>query len=308
MSDIRSPWFSALAAVFLLLLFTACVETTKTQAAEGDPDALKTKVTEYVKSLLPQLQDPQVTAIEKSTDTPFYKAELSFNNRGRPQSTEIYITLDQKYLILGQVWDLQVDPLRARWDQRLEGAEERVAKADISDRPFKGNKDASVVVMEFSDYQCPYCSQAYKNLERQVMEEFGDQIKLVFKHLPLEQLHPWAKKASIAAVCAYVQKPEAFWDMHSRFFENQQEITVENLRDKVSAYASEIELEGDAFLACFDEEKTSSVVEADLSEAQQLGINSTPTFMINGALFPGAIPFDEMSAYIKFALEDAQDR
>lgn len=297
----------AMKALLIFFVFSGAVFSACAQNAEPAPDTetLKTKIAEYMSSLFPNLQDVSVGEIEPDSSGPFLKAAVSFKNRGRPQNTEVHVTDDGKYLIIGQVWDLNVDPSRARWQQMAQGSEERAAGIDLTDRPSKGAADASVVVVEYSDYQCPYCSRAFNTLEGKLMEEYGDKIRLVFKHLPLEQLHPWAKKAAVAAACTYVQSPEAFWGMHSRLFENQKAITKENLREKIEEFGKELNLDGAALMTCFDEDGAVSVVEADLREAQQLGVTSTPTFMINGTPVAGAVPFAEMASYIDRALEDA---
>lgn len=301
-----------LIAVFVLT-FSACAQSSASETAkspqalsEAELEAAKQRIKDYMSALYPNLQDISVLEVTPEPDKPFLKGTVEFKNRGQVQKSQVFVTPDSRYLILGQLWDMDVDPARARWEQRKVGAEERLAKVDLTDRPYKGDPNASVVILEFSDYQCPFCSRAYATLEEQVVEKYGDRVKLVFKHLPLESLHPWAKKAAVATTCGYVQSPEFFWKLHSSIFTNQKEITVENLREKVDGFASEIEgLDKERLLSCFDGEETISVVQADLAEAQQLGLRSTPSFLVNGALVGGAISFEEMSTYLDLALEDA---
>ncbi len=291
----------------ILTVLSALVLAACAQSAESfDEEATKTRIIEYFQTFFPQLSDVQVVGIEPTEDSPFLKVSVSFTNRGREQTQPVYLTPDGKHLVLGQVWDLTRDPGQVRWEQKKEGADERLAKLDLHNRPFKGNPDAKVTVVEFSDYQCPYCSRAYATLENQLVESYGDRVKFVFKHLPLEQLHPWAKKASIAAACAHQQSQDGFWGFHKAFFENQRAITVENLRDKVQEFGGSLELQIDPLLACFDNDASSTLVEADMHDATELGITSTPTFLINGALVAGAIPFEEMAGYVDQALKDAE--
>jgi protein-disulfide isomerase len=296
-------------SVFACLVLSACAEggaAGEPAPGELDIEPVKAKVAEYMTSLYPNISEVIIEDVTREEGFPYYKAILLLKSGNRQQKTQVHISGDGQYLVLGQVWDLTVDPAVAKWNQKKQGAEDRLAKIDLTDRPFKGNPDASVVVMEFSDYQCPYCSRAYLGLEQQLLEKYGDQIKLVFKHLPLD-MHKWAKKGAVAAACAYVQDPSLFWEIHSRLFTNQKTITVDNLREKVEGFAEETALDKEEFLGCFDSDRTVSVVEADLSEAQQLGLRSTPTFLINGALVSGAIPFEEMASYIDLALAEAAD-
>ncbi len=285
------------------LVLAACAQ----DAAGYDEEATRARIVAYFETFFPQLSAVQVVEISEEEDSPFVRVDVSFVNRGQQQTQPVYMTADGERLILGQIWDLTKDPRDYQWEQKTEGAEERMSKLDLSGSPYRGNADAKVTVVEFSDYQCPYCSRAYATLEGQLVETYGDRVKFVFKHLPLESLHPWAKKASIAAACAQQQSLDAFWGFHGKLFENQRAITVENLREKVEEFAGELNLEKEPLLACFDSEATAALVENDLREASQIGIGSTPTFLVNGALISGAVPFEEMSSYVERALEDAKE-
>lgn len=287
--------------ILAVLTLAACAQSADTY----DEDATEAQIVEYFEAFYPQLSQLEVESIQEKEGSPFLEVSISFLNRGRKQTQSVWITPDRKHLVLGQVWDLTKDPKRVQWEQKKEGAEDRLAKLDLSQSPHKGNPDAEVVVVEYSDYQCPYCSRAYSTLENQLIENYGDRVKFVYKHLPLEQLHPWAKKASVAAVCAQEQSLEGFWTIHRLLFENQRAITTENLRDKVEEFAAQTSLEVGPLMECFDNEATVAQVEADMREAGQLGITSTPTFLVNGALISGAVPFEEMSGYVNRALEDA---
>lgn len=308
MLQTRAPRALFILSVILCLVLPACAQSEATEP-EVDTAAVQQKIVAYMTALYPNLQGVEVESLEKDASLPFLKGTVVFNNRGRQQKSQVYVTGDGKYLVLGQVWDMDMDPAEARWEQRKQGSEERLAKVDITDRPFKGNPEAPVLVVEFSDYQCPFCARAYTTLEQELLTKYGDRIKLVFKHLPLESLHPWAKKAAVGAACAYIQQPELFWEIHNRLFENQKSISVENLRDRLGEFADEVEgLDKESLLACFDEQRTVSVVEADQNEAQALGLSSTPTFLVNGALIAGAVPLEEMTAYIDLALKEAEGK
>lgn len=294
----RSVW---ILGAGLVLILATCASS---QSPSADLDSLKEKVTRYLEELFPNLQKIEVSDLERNGEQ-FLTARVTFVTAGRPRQQQVHLTSDGKNLILGQIWDLTISPQRARWNNKSRGAEERMAKLDLIDRPFRGPADAAVTVVEFSDYQCPYCSRAYQTVDQRLVEEYGQRIKFVFKHLPLESLHPWARKASVAAACAYVQQQEAFWNLHALLFRDQKQITQDNLRNKIEAYAGELGLDVPAMLDCYDTDATKSVVEADLAEAMSLGISSTPTYLINGAVVQGVVAFEEMRSYIDFALEEA---
>ena len=238
-------------------------------------------------------------------EAPFLLVRVSYQAGNKPQASEFHITEDGKYLVLGQVWDLSVGPQKARWNRLSEMGKKNLEKIDLKDRPVQGNPEADVVVIEYSDYQCPYCATAHFGLEKRLLEEYGDKIRFVFKHLPLTSIHPWAMKASLATTCGYVQDPDSFWKIHGQLFQHQKEITSENLRDKVWEFAEEAGLDVEPFLDCFDNEETKSVIQRDMKEAAQLRISSTPTFLLNGAPFRGSPNYQEFTGFIDMALAEA---
>ena len=287
-----------------LILITLVLATCAQAPVPVDDSELKTRVQEYMRNLFPQYQKIEVASIE-DRDGPFRKAIVAIESGGNRQESEVFLSEDGQYLVLGQIWDLSMEPMRARWEQKQQGAEQRRNAIDLTDRPARGKLDSPVVLIEYSDYQCPYCSRAYNALDKQIYEEFKDRVKFVFKHLPLESLHPWAKKASVAAACTYVQNPVKFWEMHALLFENQKALTVDNLRENALQFASQLDLDQASFTDCYDTDKTALIVETDLREAQGLSLSSTPTFVLNGAQITGVVPAEEMAAYLNYALEEA---
>ena len=294
-----------LAAV--VMLGGACAQVEPPQQSL-DTEEFKQKISEYLTRLNKKLDRVQVEEVKRHEESSLVSVKLTFKIGEREQTGEAFVTDNGRHLILGQqvqVWDMEVRPEVARWRRLSKVGEGNLEKLDLTNRPVKGNPDAEVVVVEFSDYQCPYCATAYSGFEKQLMEKYGDRIRFVFKHLPLTSIHPWALKASVAATCAYEQEPAAFWEIHNRLFENQKEITLENLRSKAVGFVEQTDLNEKEFLDCFDNEKTRSVVMNDVKEASQLKVTSTPTFLLNGAPFRGAPDFEEFSGFIEMALEEA---
>ncbi|NUM87875.1 MAG: thioredoxin domain-containing protein [Bdellovibrionales bacterium] len=141
---------------------------------------------------------------------------------------------------------------------------------------FAGGKDAKVVVTEFSDFQCPYCSRAADTV-KQLKKHYGNKIKVVFKHLPLP-MHPDARPASEASMCLWEQGPDKFWKFHDEVFANQQKMKEEDLK----AYAKKSGGDMAKFEACLAQKKYADHVRASESEARKLRVNATPTFFVNG--------------------------
>ncbi len=160
----------------------------------------------------------------------------------------------------------------------------------VKDSPVLGSEDAKVQIVEFSDFQCPFCDRVLPTLQ-QVRKEYGDQVQFVFKHLPL-RIHPKAPAAHAAAEAAHRQGK--FWEMHDAIFANQHEMSPE----RYEQYAQELGLDLEQFKADVASESVKKRVEADSSEAASLGVTGTPSFFINGRYLSGAQPFGEFKKRI----------
>jgi protein-disulfide isomerase len=173
------------------------------------------------------------------------------------------------------------------------------------DAPMKGPADAPVTIVEFSDFQCPACGQAFKDLH-DLLRRRTD-VRLVFRHFPLDSacnegmsrtVHADACLAAAAAECA--QRQSRFWEYHDRLFENQHTLD----RDSLFRYAREVGLDIPTFRACLDDPATSSRVSDDVRAGIAAGIESTPTLFINGRRVSGALG----RAYYDYALVLEEER
>ena len=172
----------------------------------------------------------------------------------------------------------------------------RVA-VDAANAPVRGPKDAPVSIVEFSDFQCPYCIRVVPTLDK-LRAAYGDKIRIAFRDFPLP-FHPFAQKAAEAAACAAEQGK--FWEMHDKLFAASGKLGVPELK----TYAGELSLDADAFAACLDGGKQAADWKADLAAGQRLGVTGTPAFFINGRMFVGAQPFENFSAVIDDELQRA---
>ncbi len=161
-----------------------------------------------------------------------------------------------------------------------------------------GPVDAPVTIVEFSDYQCPYCQRAEPTV-KQVLQQFEGKIRFVYKHFPLESIHPLARAASEAAGCAEDQG--RFWDYHERVFAAANGLEAAALE----GYATELELDLEAFRSCVAERRHADRITTDLADGQGAGVNSTPTFFVNGVKIKGAQPFSEFQRLIEAELAAA---
>jgi protein-disulfide isomerase len=156
-------------------------------------------------------------------------------------------------------------------------------------RPARGSATAPIKIIEFSDYECPFCKRAEPTVEK-VMEVYGDKVRLVFRDYPLP-FHANAKPAALAAACA--EEQEKFWEYHDKLFTSAK-LDADTLR----AIAAELQLEQAQFDACLAEEKYASVVDKDMADASAVGVRGTPAFFINGRMISGAQPFEKFKEII----------
>jgi protein-disulfide isomerase len=151
--------------------------------------------------------------------------------------------------------------------------------------PSIGRANAPVTLIEFSDFQCPFCQRVEPTLKK-VRETYGDKIRIVWKDFPLTQIHPQAFKASEAAHCAGDQGK--YWEYHDRLFGNQQALHPDDLKK----HAGDLGLNATTFAACLDSSKYGERVRDGVAEGTRLGVNSTPTIYVNGRMLSGAQPYE----------------
>jgi protein-disulfide isomerase len=173
-------------------------------------------------------------------------------------------------------------------------------------RVSRGPSDAKVTIVEYSDFQCPFCRKGYETIEGKVLVQYGDKVKFDFRHYPLS-FHSWSKPAALAAECAKSQDADAYWDLYHGFFEHQGEITKENVRAKAQEFLRDSKIDMKVFNECFDLKDAAHAVAAQLDEGKQKGVKGTPTFFINGRVLSGAQSFDAFKTVIDEELAKAED-
>ncbi len=168
-----------------------------------------------------------------------------------------------------------------------------------ADDPSLGSASALVTLVEFSDFQCPFCARVRPTLMR-VKETYGDRVRIVWKDFPLTSIHPQAFKAAEAGQCA--QEQGKFWEYHDRLFTNQQALQPESLKK----YAADMGLDAGAFNACLDSGKHAERVKSQVDAGTELGVSSTPSVFINGRMLSGAQPFEAFASVIDDELARAR--
>jgi protein-disulfide isomerase len=169
-----------------------------------------------------------------------------------------------------------------------------------SDGPFKGSPNAPVMLVEFSDYECPACKNTEAML-KQLSEQYGQKVKLVYRHLPLP-MHKNAFGAAQAAFCAGEQGK--FWEMHDLLFEQSNGLST----DALKGYAASLGLQSAAFNTCLESDASRAAVSADKEEALAAGIRATPTLILNGKVMTGSRSLEEFKALIDLEIQGGSSR
>ncbi len=184
--------------------------------------------------------------------------------------------------------------LRSEVEVRVEIQPPRIEVA--ASGPSLGPDDAPVTIVEFSDFQCPFCGRVEPTV-REVLERYPEQVRLVFRHFPLDSIHPRARAAAVASVCAADQGH--FWQYHERLFANQRALGDRDL----IRYAGELDLDLENFRACTQADEARATVQGDLEAGQAAGVSGTPAFFVNGILLSGAKPVVSFAELIDRELE-----
>lgn len=172
-----------------------------------------------------------------------------------------------------------------------------VVNVDAGNGPSFGPKDAKITIVEFSDFQCPFCSRAAETVN-QIKKKYGSKVRLVFRHYPLPS-HPNARPAAEASLCVNEQSTDKFWAFHDLMFKNQDKLDAANLEK----YAKDVGADVKKFGDCVSSKKFATAVNQDAEYGNSVGVAATPTFFINGEMLDGAQPIEAFSEIIDDALK-----
>jgi len=192
--------------------------------------------------------------------------------------------------------------------QAIQLAKERSDELNemVRDLPRRGASTAPVTVVEFSDFQCPFCKGTSEIVE-QILEKYPDEVKFSYLHFPLN-IHPWAMPAAINAACTAEMDSGAFWVLHDAYFKNQDDITPENVLEKSRGFLAGSGLDMSAWSDCAENTQSAAhlaavaAVQQSMATGNAYGLTGTPGFFINGTFIRGAPPIDQFVAVIEEAL------
>jgi protein-disulfide isomerase len=234
--------------------------------------------------VLSKLSEPT----EEQIDSVYNAYREQLNNAPRdsvaPQIVD-FLTRQERAVAM-QVFVAQ---LRAQYDVRNYLEPARIEIEAIG--PSKGPADAPITLVEFSDFECPFCVRFLPTIE-QVQQTYGDQVRIVYRQFPLNAIHPNAQLSAEASLCADAQGK--FWEMHDAIFEARGKAGADGLKKM----ASDLGMDSDVFGACLDSGEFRGQVAADVEAGRQAGVTGTPALFINGRFLSGAQPFNVVSRLI----------
>ncbi len=275
----------------LLLL---CLLVPVGPAPAGDDNAELIQRIRHALKIPPSYQ-VRLGPAEKTDIAGLVKRTLEVTGGSQPRSDTIFVSEDGRYLFWGRLYDLDAQP-----------GPNRFQHIPVAGHPALGPADARVTIIEYADFQCPFCERAYWMVKYKLLPRYSGQVRLIFKDFPLTRSHAWALKAAVAAQCAFQQGNDAFWKLHDLLFECQDELNAENLDARLSELAVAGGFDLPAFRKCYDSQATLPRVQASIAEAEGLGLTGTPAFVINGQLLSGAVPFPRFKAVLDRELAAAQ--
>jgi protein-disulfide isomerase len=226
---------------------------------------------------------------------------VTFSSPTRKQDFSFLLSHDHKTLIRLSRFDLTTDPYA-----------ETMKKIDVNGRPTRGNKDAKVTLVNFDDFECPFCSRVHATIFPGLFKEYGDRVLFIYKDYPIDEIHPWAIHAAVDANCLAAQNNDAYWEYADYLHNNGNAVSSQKNPDGWNAeldklatlQAQKHDLDVPKLQVCLkaQDEKT---VRASIHEGETLGVEATPTMFINGRKLDGAVPADEIRTVLDQALNDA---
>ncbi len=285
-------------AIASLLLCLGC------RAQQGAPNsspsttassAVNQRIERQIRSYFNIPPDVTVT-VGKPTASEFPNYEqvtISMSRGGKTQTNDFLLSKDDKTLVRFTKLDLTKDPYV-----------ETMKEITLNDRPMRGNPDAKVTVVNFDDFECPFCARMHTTLMTDILPEYKDKIKIVYKDYPLSQIHPWADHAANDANCLAAQSPAAYWQLADYLHGNQHAIPTSR-QDPQAAFTAldqqTLEIgkkngvDATRLQACI-KTPPEAIVKDSVAEGDKLGVSATPTVFVNGERLEGALDADAVRA------------
>ncbi len=226
---------------------------------------------------------------------------VTFSSATKKQDFSFLLSHDHKTLIRLSKFDLTTDPYM-----------ETMKRISVNGRPTRGNKDAKVTIVNFDDFECPFCSRVHATLFPGLFKEYGDRVLFIYKDYPIDDIHPWAMHAAVDANCLGAQNNDAYWEYADYLHNNGNAVSGQKNPegwnaelDKLATLQGERhKLDAPKLQACL-KAQDENAVRASIREGEALGVEATPTMFVNGRKLDGAVPAEEIRTVLDEALRDA---
>lgn len=285
-------------SVLLLLICLGCV-------AQSSPSDLSRNIERHVRSYyhVPPGVNVLVGQTSPSADFPNYDTlKVTVDDHGKEQTLTFLLSKDRSSMIRLTKFDLNKDPFA-----------ETMNKIDINGRPTRGAKSAKVIVVNFDDLECPFCSRLHQTLFPEILKEYGDRVTFVYKDFPLVEIHPWAMHAAVDANCLGAQSSDAYWDFADQIHANQNLVNNEKTPaerfdqlDRLTLQQGQKHsLDATKLQACI-KAQDDTAVKASMKQAESVGVDATPAMFVNGEeITGGAVSANVVRAALDRALKEA---
>jgi protein-disulfide isomerase len=283
--------------LLLLLVCAGCI------AQSASPDISK-KIERQVRSFYKIPPEVHVTVGPATTSTEFPNYDsvvVTIESHEKKQDVTFLVAKDHSSMMRVTKFDLTKDPFA-----------ETMSKIDTTGRPTRGARASKVVVVNFDDFECPFCARMHQTLFPLIFKEYGDRVTFIYKDYPLLEIHPWAMHAAVDANCLAAQNADAYWDFADYIHANQHEVSNEktptarfDALDRLTLLQGQKHnLDVVKLQSCIKAQDESGI-KASMKEADGLGVEATPTLFINGQKVDGAVPINDIRAALDQALKDA---
>src|SRR6202051_3471020 len=280
-----------------LLLLVVCLGCVAQSTSPELTNKIERQVRAYYK--IPPEIHMLVGTPSPSSEFPNYETVIvTVDNGGKKQDLTFLVSKDRSSMMRLTKFDLSKDPFA-----------ETMSKIDTSGRPTRGAKASKVVVVNFDDFECPFCSRMHQTLFPTIFKEYGDRVTFIYKDYPLAEIHPWAIHAAVDANCLGAQNADAYWDFEDYIHDNQREVSNEKTPDARFAALDRLTmLQGQKHnldtvkLQSCVKAQDEGAVKASMKQGDAIGVSATPTLFINGEKIDGAVPVSEVRAALETAL------
>jgi protein-disulfide isomerase len=294
-----------LISVHFLLFFVFLAGGCKAQSA-AKPAALPSDVVQRIDAAIraqysvPRSINISVSELKPSDQPGYDQFTVTFSGGKNTSTHDFLISKDRKTLAHLEKIDLA----------KIDLPTDLMTKIDVKGRPIRGNQTAKVTIVNYDDFQCPFCSRMHATLFPALLKQYGDKVKFIYKDYPLVEIHPWAMHAAVDANCLADQNNDAYWEFADYIHGNQRTVAGKspeeafaNLDKAAQDEAGKYKLDEPKLSACM-KKQDESAVRTSMAQADKIGVDSTPTLFINGERVSGAVPEEDMRTMIDRALAD----